>query len=333
MLFVDTPFDAVFAIDAVSGKQVWTYDPGIDRESEVYIVSARGVALWHGKEATTQPCGQHRVFVATLDRRLIARDAASGEPCDGFGFHGTVDLAAGLNLTPFQRTFYGFTSPPTVVGDVVIVGSSVGDNQSVAVASGVVRGYDVRTGRQLWAWNPLPWAAGSSPVTGGGNAWSVLAADPEHDLVTGTPYVLYRTPITTDAGVPCAPQPFGALVAINLDTGAKWWIAPQGSVIPGEQTGNLGLGGPVVTAAGLVFIAGTLDPHFRAFDSATGKLVWETRLPVPANATPMTYMIGGRQYLAIAAGGHGMLGTERGDAIIAFALPDPAPKTPPARHR
>ena len=81
-----------------------------------------------------------------------------------------------------------------------------------------------------------------------------------------------------------------------------------------------GIGGPIVTAGGLVFIAASLDDRLRAFDTDTGRLLWEVKLPAGGQATPMTYAIGGRQYLVIAAGGYKDDST-RGDYLVAYALP------------
>jgi len=82
-----------------------------------------------------------------------------------------------------------------------------------------------------------------------------------------------------------------------------------------------GMGGPIVTASGVVFVAATMDDDIRAFDIRNGRLLWQHELPAGGQATPMTYAIGGRQYLVIVAGGHGPLKTRRGDYVIAFALP------------
>ena len=88
----------------------------------------------------------------------------------------------------------------------------------------------------------------------------------------------------------------------------------------GQKTGTPNLGGPLVTAGGLTFIAATFDNRLRAFDTTSGKVVWETELPAAAHATPMTYVWKGKQYVVISAGGHGKLGTKLGDAVVAFAL-------------
>ena len=86
-------------------------------------------------------------------------------------------------------------------------------------------------------------------------------------------------------------------------------------------TGTQNFGGTIVTAGGLVFIGATVDEKFHAFDKASGKLLWEYQLPTGGYATPSTYMVNGRQFVVIAAGGGGKLGTKSGDSFIAFALP------------
>ena len=126
-------------------------------------------------------------------------------------------------------------------------------------------------------------------------------------------------------GYPAAKPPWGTLNAIDLNTGEYLWKIPLGAFpeltakgIP--ITGTDQYGGPIVTAGGVVFIAATQDEKFRAFDSRSGALLWETTLPAAGYATPSTYMIAGRQYVVIAAGG-GKLGTKSGDSYVAFALP------------
>jgi quinoprotein glucose dehydrogenase len=89
------------------------------------------------------------------------------------------------------------------------------------------------------------------------------------------------------------------------------------------QTGTQNFGGTIVTAGGLVFIGGTMDEKFHAFDKSDGKLLWEFKLPNGGYATPCTYSVNGRQYVVIAAGGGGKLATKSGDSFVAFAVPTP----------
>jgi quinoprotein glucose dehydrogenase len=91
--------------------------------------------------------------------------------------------------------------------------------------------------------------------------------------------------------------------------------------ISGLSTGSINLGGPIVTAGGLVFTSAAMDLALRAFDIETGKELWKFQLPAGGQATPMTYSAGGKQYVVIAAGGHGKLGTKQGDYVLAFAIP------------
>ncbi|TAN22797.1 MAG: pyrroloquinoline quinone-dependent dehydrogenase [Acidobacteria bacterium] len=537
VLYLSTPLDWVFAIDARSGRQIWSFDPHLSH-LDYSEMSSRGVAFWQGSGHGA--CSE-RIFIGTLDARLIALDARTGKACVDFGTDGAVNLTQGVQVVnPGQ---YQITSAPTVIGNRVVVGSSMGDNRAVTLALGVVRGYDVRTGKLLWSWDPLPWALHQHPRTGAANAWSTIAADPAHGLVfvpstspspdyyggkrlgndadadsvvalrasdgkkiwafqlthhdlwdydvaaepllftwkdgtpaiavtnkTGNVFVLNRltgkplTPVTehpvpqsnvpgeqtsstqpfsalpplapqtpltpktifainaadrawcearlqgvrnqgiytppslegslyepgnvggvnwgsaaydpvrhlyiadvnnliayarlipraeyvkanhglhnriySDFGrqsqtpygmvrgfllwqgkVPCNQPPWGMVVAEDLYTGKLAWRVPLGTLIPGMHTGSPNLGGPIVTAGGLVFTAAAMDDTLHAYDSATGKSVWQTALPAGGNATPMTFMLDGRQYVVICAGGHGKLHTKLGDSVIAYALP------------
>ncbi len=589
-LYLATPFNQILAVDAASGRERWRYDPQVPKDFLAGVYTSRGVAFWREQQRGGE-CSE-RIFAATLDGRLLGLDALTGKTCLGFGSQGTVDLKKGLptqTTEPYEE--YGVTSPPTVVGDVVVVGSTVADGQEVDVEPGVVRGFDVRTGRLMWTWDPMPWARQQAVRTGGGNTWSIISADPEHGLVflpTGSPspdfyggmrpgddrdadsvvaldvktgrrvwafqvvhhdlwdydvaaqpllfeyqnrvpaiaiatkmgmafvlnrltgapiypveeravpksdvagetasptqpfsslpslaplslhaqdlaghtlanvsvcaaqiaalrdegiytppslkgsllypgslggvnwgspafdpdtgilyvnsnhhafrtrlvprwrfevdqvlrswenwmyaslsllvvtllvrrklypgwiigvavlalafwgmvvavrpaerqhfgteiapqrkapFAVERAPLTDGHGLPCTPMPWGKMTALNLNAGVKEWERPLGTMVKGEETGSLNLGGPMVTRGGLVFAAAVREPVLRAFDKKTGKLVWTGQLPVPAQATPMTYELDGKQYVVIAAGGHGGFGTAQGDSLIAFALP------------
>jgi quinoprotein glucose dehydrogenase len=127
-------------------------------------------------------------------------------------------------------------------------------------------------------------------------------------------------------GYPGIKPPWGVLNAINLNTGEFAWQVPLGEYVEltargVAQTGTENIGGTIVTAGGLVIIAATKDERIHAFDKLTGKLLWEHALPAGGYATPSTYMVNGRQYIVIAAGGAGKMETKAGDAFVAFALP------------
>jgi quinoprotein glucose dehydrogenase len=562
VMFISTPLGKVMALDPTTGREIWRYDARVNPKGGYGDFANRGVSTWLDAAAKPGTACRRRLFVTTVDARLIALDSVSGTPCADFGVEGVIGLRQGLRISPAFPQAYQTTSPPTVVNDLVIVGSAVADNSGLAPASGEVRALDPRTGAIRWTWDPIPqdakdpafitWRDGSASRTGAANVWSIATADPSRDLVflptsspapdyygglrpgenryansvvalrastgrvvwhfqtvhhdlwdydnaapptlvgvtrdgktlpavvqatkTGQLFVLHREtgvpifpveerrvpastipgeeasqtqPFTTitpplsphhysadqafgvtpegqaacrkmigglrnegiftppslegtlvvpsniggahwggvaadeqagivvvpvnriaamvqlipakgfdlaaarressrlgegfeyavmertpyairrrillgPGGVPCTPPPFGALVAVSLRTGERVWEVPLGtpSLPPGTPAlPNLGmpnLGGPIVTAGRLVFIAATLDRMFRAFDIDTGKELWKAPLPAGGRATPMTYESGGRQFVVIAAGGGNEFGA--GDAIVAFAL-------------
>jgi quinoprotein glucose dehydrogenase len=145
---------------------------------------------------------------------------------------------------------------------------------------------------------------------------------------TPAPYGVKRGVLLSPLGVPCTPPPWGMLHAIDTRTGEVRWEVPLGTsrditkVRVPWRWGSVNLGGPVISG-GLVFIAASMDRSIRAFDLASGALAWEHSLPASGQATPLTYRAraGGRQYLVIAAGGHGGLRSSLGDSVVAFALP------------
>jgi quinoprotein glucose dehydrogenase len=182
-----------------------------------------------------------------------------------------------------------------------------------------------------------------TPGFHGGATWSGASVDPTTGWLyvntNNTPYLSvikehepgdYRLTgygYFRDAqGYPAVKPPWGQLTAIDLNKGEFAWRVVLGEFpeltkrgVP--QTGTENFGGTIVTAGGLVFIGGTMDEKFHAFDKSTGKLLWETKLPAGGYATPCTYEAGGRQFVAIAAGGGGKLKTRSGDSFVAFALP------------
>src|SRR5260370_26855480 len=123
------------------------------------------------------------IFEGTIDARLSALDSKTGKPCADFGKNGEVELWRDVGYAPEFRGDYEVTSPPTVVGDLVITGSSIADNSAVDMPRGVVRAYDARSGVLRWTWDPIPWASKQKLKTWAANAWPMIAADAACDLV------------------------------------------------------------------------------------------------------------------------------------------------------
>jgi quinoprotein glucose dehydrogenase len=193
-LFACTPANRIFALDAESGAERWRFDAEPKLEGAAgYLAACRGVAIW--RDPLAEGACARRVFAGTMDARLLALDAATGRPCDGFGERGAVDLRAGIgDIRPGE---YAVTSPPTVVGDRVAVGALVLDNRRRDAPGGVVRAFDARSGALRWAFDPAP--PGAPPVSpdaraswhrGTPNAWAPFSSDPERGLLfvqTGNP--------------------------------------------------------------------------------------------------------------------------------------------------
>lgn len=141
------------------------------------------------------------------------------------------------------------------------------------------------------------------------------------------PYRLQFKHLMSPLGLPCTPPPWGVLAGVDLATGKVVWRRVHGTtedLAPGGLSLPLGtptIGGPIVTAGGLVFIAAAMDDYLRAYDTETGRELWKARLPAGGQATPMTYRYQGRQYVVVAAGGHSFSGTRLGDSLVAYALP------------
>ena len=216
-LYLTTPFGRVIALDPDSGVERWNYDPHIDFRGDYGDFANRGASTWRDpKRRAGDPCAR-RIFVATIDSRLIALDSASGAPCHDFGVNGEVNLERDLINAPRWKGEYEITSPPAILGDRVIVGSAIGDNNRADAPSGVVRAFDVRTGALLWKWDPLP----ASTNVGAANAWSIFSVDAERNLVfipTGSP-----SPDYYGGQRPGANLYSNSIVALRGTTGEVVW--------------------------------------------------------------------------------------------------------------
>src|SRR5262249_22950634 len=183
-LYLSTPYNRVIALDAATGAERWAWDAKVDRSRRLAIVTSRGVSTWLDGTASRDAACRRRIFVGTIDARLIALDARSGTPCADFRRDGTVDLKEGIRVID-NACCYQVTSPPAVVNGLVVVGSSIGDNRTVETERGVVRAYDARTGVLRWSWDPIPtresdparatWAGESWRRTGAANVGAVIS--------------------------------------------------------------------------------------------------------------------------------------------------------------
>ena len=573
-LYLCTPHQKLFALDAATGKEKWTFDPQLKTDPTFQHVTCRGVSYYedpavaqgNATNGAAPAICSRRVLLPVNDGRMFALDAETGARCADFGNNGELNLQSNMPYSSAGR--YEPTSPPIVTKSVIIVAGAVTDNYSTKEPSGVIRGFDVHTGKLLWAFDPG--AADPNKIPGPGenytpnspNSWAPAAYDPNLDLVylpigvetpdiwggnrtpdmeryassllalnastgklawvyqtvhhdlwdmdvpaqptladitdksgnkvpviyvptkTGNIFVLDRrdgklvvpapekpvpqgaakgdhtsptqpfsdltfrpsakltgkdmwgatiydqlmcrvmfhrlryegtfTPpseqgtlvfpgnlgmfewggisVDTDRqlaianpialpftskliprgpgnpieppagstggsgtesgiqtqygvpygvelnaflsplGFPCKQPSWGYISGVDLKTNDIVWKKRIGTVRDSSpvplpfKMGMPMLGAPTSTAGNVFFIAATADNYLRAFNMSNGDQLWQARLPAGGQATPMTYEVNGKQYVVIAAGGHGSFGTKLGDYIIAYALPDDAKK-------
>ena len=220
-LFLSTPYNHVIALNPQTGTKLWEYDPGVNLNRNYSEATSRGVSAWrdsHGKHGA--PCSL-RIFIGTLDARLIALDGNTGKVCPDFGANGAVDLNQDAATQTVWTGGYQVTSPPATYRDLVIVGSSIADNWRVDTGRGIVRAFDARSGKLRWTWDPIPWAKDTSLRTGAGNAWAVFSIDAAHDLVfvpTGSAAPDYFGGIRKGDG-----KWANSVVALRASTGELVW--------------------------------------------------------------------------------------------------------------
>jgi quinoprotein glucose dehydrogenase len=295
-LYLSTPTNIVIALNPATGRERWRFDPRIPRATRYSEMTSRGVSSWIDTQAEPNaPCSQ-RIFIGTLDARLIALDGALGRPCAQFGGSGAIDLSRSVRLR--NRGDYLVTSPPAIYRDLVIVGSAIGDNGAVEMERGVVRAFDARTGVLRWSWDPIPttdaeaqargWDPTGAVRTGAANAWSMFSVDAARGLVF----------IPTGSA---SPDFFGgersgdnsyanSLVALRAETGQVAWhrqlvhhdlwdydMAAQPMLIDIERDGKSIAAVVQATKTGLLFV----------FDRETGEPVFEiVERPVPKSDIP-----------------------------------------------
>ncbi|MEP7311674.1 MAG: pyrroloquinoline quinone-dependent dehydrogenase [Pseudomonadota bacterium] len=175
MLYVSTPLGTVAALDAETGAQRWRINLGVATDHGYSDPANRGPTVQGD-----------RLYVGTIDARLVCLQRRDGAHCPRFGTNGELDLTQGLRHRPEWAGEYAVTSPPAVWRDLVIVGAAVADNSRAQMASGEVRAFDAHTGALRWTFHPLP---KDSPA-GGANTWSKIVVDAANGLVflpTGSP--------------------------------------------------------------------------------------------------------------------------------------------------
>ncbi|MBC7928913.1 MAG: pyrroloquinoline quinone-dependent dehydrogenase [Bryobacteraceae bacterium] len=206
-LYLTSSRGRVVALDPETAREVWSYDPKIRVDAGWGDFTNRGVALHRSG-------GKSRIIGVSIDARLFALDARDGSRL------WEVNLREGLRIPPTSLSEYEETSPPCVIGNVVVVGSAVADNGRARMASGEVRGFDVVSGKLLWNWDPVPASTPRDTAPGAANAWSVIVADPARNLVfvpTGSASPDYY------GGLRKAFNHANSVVALDARTGKMVW--------------------------------------------------------------------------------------------------------------
>lgn len=344
---------SVVALDAHSGEvrwffqtvhhDVWDYDVA----SQPTLFEIPTVA--GGTPAVAQATKMGHIFLlhrATgeplfpVEERPVPQSDVPGEslsPTQPFPTHipplhpATLTAADAWGFTPWDRAkcaekiaryrSEGLFTPASLEGSIQYPGSAGGANWGgVAI--------DPNRGLLFVNQSRLPMVVTLIPRAEYEALETRIAEYPEELYpMKGAPYALRRAPLLSPLGAPCNPPPWGTLTAVDLASGDVVWESTLGTTRDQAPfplwlpLGSPNLGGPLATASGLVFIGATTDKFLRAFDARSGEEIWRQRLPYTANATPISYRLGPnrRQYVVIAAGGHGW--SEPGDALIAFALP------------
>lgn len=225
-IYICSAMNKIFALDAATGTQFWTFDPEVSTDALGYNASCRGLVYFEDTTAAQGELCATRVVNLTHDARMIALDTETGQLCPDFGNGGIVNLMEGIgDVAP---GFYAPTSPPTLVRDVLVVGSQVSDNQERSAPSGVIRGFNVVTGELEWAWDMgRPGETGLPPegetyTEGTPNSWTIASGDDELGLVyipMGNSAVDYWGGDRSEAENTYST----AVVALDVETGDLAW--------------------------------------------------------------------------------------------------------------
>jgi quinoprotein glucose dehydrogenase len=224
ILYFSTPTNRIIAINAENGKELWVYNSAVYLKGDYPEVTCRGVSKWIDPNRKPGDPDYMRILAATIDGRLIALNASTGKPVSSFGKNGVIDLKEGIGSIQV-------TSPPAVINDLIIIGSTIGDNWRFNYPPGVIRAYDARNGILKWSWDPIPrkpgdsgfdtWKGPKVQQTGAANAWATISADPSRDLIfvpTSCPSPDYYGGERIGANIYA-----NSIVAIKASTGKVVW--------------------------------------------------------------------------------------------------------------
>lgn len=344
--------DSVVAVHAETGRVAWAFQI-THHDVWDYDVPAEptlGLVTYHGRTAPAVIQATKQGLLFTLDRlsgqplipveeRRVPQGGAPGEqlsptqpfpvapkplapnrirPDDAFGLT-FWDRGACRKIIEGARA-EGLYTPPSLKGTILYPFTGGGTNWGGLAFDERHDIVYVNTSSAMHRVRLIPRAEFAA----------ARAANPDKEVSPqrGTPYGMIRELVVSPLGMPCNPPPWGLLHAIDMHDGRELWAVPLGTtedLAPFSEyllghTGTPNFGGPIVTAGGLVFIGAAMDDYLRAFDAKTGAELWRGRLPAGGQATPMTYVWKGRQYVVIAAGGHAKTNTKRGDEVMAFGL-------------
>ena len=299
LVYLCSPHNIVFALDAESGREVWRYNPNIRASKQMQHLTCRGVsyhsAAQPGAERSAGGDCPDRIILGTNDARLIALDAHTGRPCPSFGNNGQVDVWPGA--PDYQRGWWQITSPPVIVRNLAIFGGAVYDNKSNFMPSGVIRAYDVVSGRPVWAFDPGNPGDTSPKPPGAGryvasspNSWMVSAADEQLGLV----YVPMGMAAIDQWGGRRTPETerfASAILALDAGTGRLRWAYQTvhhdlwDMDIPAQPTlVDLNLPGRGRVPA---LVQSTKTGNLFVLDRRTGQPLFPvTERPVPGDAAP-----------------------------------------------
>jgi len=233
-LYLCSQHQRLFAVDAKTGKLRWSYDPKLQDNPTFQHLTCRGVAYHEtvpgavNADGTPAPTECPRtIFLPVNDGRMIALNADTGQPCESFGNHGTLDLQAGMGVK--TSGFYEPTSPPVVSDKILVVAGSVIDNYSNEEPSGVIRGFDIHTGKLVWAWDSgaIDENALASPThnytNNSPNSWITAAYDAKLGLIY-VPMGVQTPDIWGGNRTAVAERYSSALVALDVNTGKRAWF-------------------------------------------------------------------------------------------------------------